>query len=310
MWFSPIFERFVEKSPVTVIVRALMEVVLAESKLDDLFENRAQTGYTRELLFSTLVKMMTQVVCSVRQSIGAVYKAMSEEIGVSKSAVYDKLNRLEPNVSKALVKSTAIDLATIIHQLGAARPDLLPGYRVLILDGNLLTNLPETDAPSILVATLYRKRWTVETLFQVATENFNCVIKTLGYPRAALFSFCMALVAYNLFSTLKAVLASVHGSDCLEQLSYYYLADEFEGTYRGMMIALPSEQWRNLQSKSLTQLSSLLQNWAAQVNLKAFTATKRKPKQKKLKPPYDPAHPHVSTARLLAQNKKSRASPN
>ena len=113
-----------------------------------------------------------------------------------------------------------------------------------------------------------------------------------------------------MFSTLKAVLASVHGRDYLEQLSYYYLADELEGTYRGMMIALPSEQWRNLQSTSLTQLSSLLQNWAAQVNLKAFTSTKRKPKQKKLKPPYDPAHPHVSTARLLAQKKKSRASPN
>ncbi len=47
--------------------------------------------------------------------IGAVYKAMSAEIGVSKTAVYDKLNRLEPSVSKALVKSTALDLATIIH---------------------------------------------------------------------------------------------------------------------------------------------------------------------------------------------------
>ncbi len=66
MWLSPIFERFVEKSPVTVIVRTLMEVVLAESKLDELFEKTAQTGYTRDLLFSTLVKMMIQVVCSVR----------------------------------------------------------------------------------------------------------------------------------------------------------------------------------------------------------------------------------------------------
>ena len=144
MWFNPIFERFVlkdtashiKKSPVTVILRALMEVVLAESKLDDLFENTAQIGYTRELLFSTLVKMMTQVVCSVRQSIGAVYKAMSEEIGVSKSAVYDKLNRLEPNVSKAVVKSTALELAAIIDQLGATGPELLPGYRMKILDGN------------------------------------------------------------------------------------------------------------------------------------------------------------------------------
>ena len=105
------------------MLRGMMEVVLASEKLDRLFEITAQTGYTRELLFSTLVSMMTQVVCSVRQSIGAVYKAMSEEIGVSKTAVYDKLNRLEPNVSKALVKSTALDLATIIHQLGGEQPE-------------------------------------------------------------------------------------------------------------------------------------------------------------------------------------------
>ena len=67
-----------------------MEVVLSSSKLDELFEKTAQTGYTKELLFSTLVKMMTQVVCSVRQSIGAVYKGMADELWVSKSAVYGK----------------------------------------------------------------------------------------------------------------------------------------------------------------------------------------------------------------------------
>jgi hypothetical protein len=66
MWLSPIFERFVEKSPVTIIVRAMMEVILATEKLDELFSQTAQTGYTRELLFSTLVNMMTQVVCSMR----------------------------------------------------------------------------------------------------------------------------------------------------------------------------------------------------------------------------------------------------
>ncbi len=113
MWFSPIFERFVKKSPVTVIVRALMEVVLVPSKLDELFAQTAQTGYTKEILFSTLVKMMTQVVCSVRQSIGSVYKATSEEIGVSKTAVYDKLNRLEPCVSQALVRYTLIFMARL-----------------------------------------------------------------------------------------------------------------------------------------------------------------------------------------------------
>ena len=458
MWFSPIFERFVDKSPVTVILRGLMEVVLAPSKLDELFEQTVQTGYTRELLFSNLVQMMTQVVCSVRQSMGSVYKAMSAEIGVSKTAVYDKLNRLEPCVSQALVRYSAREITTILEEVGGQRPELLPGYRIKILDGNglgatehrlsvllntgagalpgkslavldpdlglaidifpcedghaqerallpevletvaagdlwigdrnfcttgfilgieskqafflirqhqnlpwtaeselvwvghtdggevfeqigvvsyegkscrcrrivvqleqatrdgeteiaLLTNLPETDAPSELVAQLYRKRWKVETLFQVATENFHCEIKTLGYPRAALFSFCMALVAYNLVSTLKGVLAGVHGSDCHEKLSYYYLAEELDATYQGMMIALPPEDWSDLGTMSLPQFSSLLQDWGQSVNLKAFTSSPRKPKKKKPKPPYDPRHPHVSTARLLAEKKKSRGSP-
>ncbi len=121
----------------------------------------------------------------------------------------------------------------------------------------------------------------------------------------------MALVAYNLFSTLKGVLASVHGSDCREKLSYYYLAEELDATYQGMMIALPPEEdWQNLTTMSLSQFSSRLQDWGRFVNLKAFTSTPRKPKKKKPKPPYDPAHPHVSTARLLAQKKMSRASPN
>ena len=43
-----------------------MEVALDSEKLDELFEQTAQTGYTKELFFSNLVKMMSLVVCSVR----------------------------------------------------------------------------------------------------------------------------------------------------------------------------------------------------------------------------------------------------
>ncbi|MDJ0592591.1 MAG: hypothetical protein QNJ72_21800 [Pleurocapsa sp. MO_226.B13] len=135
-------------------------------------------------------------------------------------------------------------------------------------------------------------------------------LRLWAIKRAALFSFSMALVAYNLVSTLKGILASVHGTDFLDKLSYYYLADELQGTYRGMMIALPPEEWSNFGQMSLTQLSSMLQDWARLVKLEAFTSATRKPKKKKPKPPYEPRHPHVSTARLLAQKKKSRASPN
>ncbi len=55
---------------------------------------------------------------------------MSAEIGVSKTAVYDKLNRLEPNVSQALVRYSAREMTTIIEQVGGQMPELLPGYRI------------------------------------------------------------------------------------------------------------------------------------------------------------------------------------
>ena len=75
----------------------------------------------------------------------------------------------------------------------------------------IFTYLPPDVATPAVVAELYRGRRSVENLFQTVTENYQCEIQTLGYPKAALFSFCLALVTYNILATVRAVLASVHG---------------------------------------------------------------------------------------------------
>ncbi len=75
----------------------------------------------------------------------------------------------------------------------------------------VLTNLPP-QVHAVKTSQLYLERWSVERLFQVVTEEFHCEIKTLCYPRAALFVFAMALLAYNLFSAVKAALRTVHGA--------------------------------------------------------------------------------------------------
>ena len=54
-----IFERFVEESPISVMVRGLMEQVLAPEKINQIFETNAQTQYTRELLFSSVVDLLS-----------------------------------------------------------------------------------------------------------------------------------------------------------------------------------------------------------------------------------------------------------
>jgi len=149
---------------------------------------------------------------------------------------------------------------------------------------------------------LYRERWQVEGLFLSVTQNFDGEIKTLAYPQAALFSFTLALMAYNILATLKAALASVHGVGKIEAaLSDFYVVDEVQGTYRGMMIAIPPPFWQGFAKMPVDELADFLQDLAAKVNLKRFLkAPPQKKKKKKPSPKYDPKHPHVSTAKLLS----------
>ena len=171
----------------------------------------------------------------------------------------------------------------------------------------ILTNLPQTDANAAKVAELYRSRWRLETLFQTGTENFNGEIQTLAYPKAALFSFSMALVTYNILATLRAALGSVHGVSKIEAgLSDFYLVDEIQATYRGMMIAIPSPDWQPYGTISLTQMAQMLQQLAAKVNLKRFLKTPRGAKKKRSPLIVDRKHRHISTARLLEAHQTAR----
>ncbi|MGI8503485.1 MAG: IS4/IS5 family transposase, partial [Hassallia sp.] len=174
----------------------------------------------------------------------------------------------------------------------------------------ILTNLPSEVAGAFLIAQLYRKRWKLETLFQVLTENLCCEINTLGYPKAALFTFCIAIVAYNVLSVVKAALRSVHGTEKIEtEISSYYLADEIKGTYRGMMIAIPPEEWHVFQNMTFIELSQILQHLAGKVKLRAFRRHPRGPKKPLPKRTYLKNKPHVSTAKILNQKKLENNTP-
>ena len=146
----------------------------------------------------------------------------------------------------------------------------------------ILTNLSSTVTTASTIAQTYRHRWSIETLFQVLTDIFNCQIKTLAYPKAALFAFCVALVSYNILSVVLAALRSVHGIQRIEQdISSYYLADEISGTYRGMMIAIPPKEWEVFNQINLINLTKILNNLAAKVNLAAFLSHPRSTKKTK-----------------------------
>ena len=69
MIFSDVFERFIEDSPITVMVQAILENALPPATVDQLFEDYAEQQYTRALLFSGVVDLMSLVVCGIRPSI-------------------------------------------------------------------------------------------------------------------------------------------------------------------------------------------------------------------------------------------------
>jgi hypothetical protein len=60
--FSKILQRFIERSPVPVMVQIVLERVFSPAKLNALFDRTAVEQYTRELLFSTVFDLMNLVV--------------------------------------------------------------------------------------------------------------------------------------------------------------------------------------------------------------------------------------------------------
>jgi hypothetical protein len=171
----------------------------------------------------------------------------------------------------------------------------------------LVTNLPVEVADAAKVADLYLRRWKIEGAFHELTMALNCEVNTLGYPKAALFGFCVAVVAYNVSAVLKAALRAVHGEKRVqEEVSGYYLALEWAVVYAGMMIALPAEQWGVFGPMSSQELATYLRDWARKINMeKIKKAPPRKPTKEKTKRIKDKS-PHLSTARLLDQAKKKR----
>jgi hypothetical protein len=164
----------------------------------------------------------------------------------------------------------------------------------------ILTNLSPQVADTACIAQLDRNRWSVETLFQTVTDNLNGEIQTLAYPKAALFSLAMAFATYNILATIRAALGRVHGTGKIEAgLSDYYLVDEIQGLYQGMMICIPPPHWQVFHTFSIEEMGSVLQHCAHHVNLKRFLKAPRG--EKKKRPPLivNSKHRHVSTARCL-----------
>lgn len=138
MLLGKVFERFAKKSPVTVMLRGVLEHALPKGRIDELFREHARQQREDELLFSSVVDVLSLAVAGMRKSVNAAYQACAEDFTVSVHSLYNKLQGAEPQVAQALVRESAARLEPVIRAMKATSPPLLEGYRVKILDGKHL----------------------------------------------------------------------------------------------------------------------------------------------------------------------------
>lgn len=457
MAFCEMIETFSRQSPITVMARAALENALADERLNKIFDETAQRQYCRELTLAACARLMAMVVARIRPSVNSAFEAAKEDVCVSITSVYNKLQGIESAVSERLVRDTANRMSAVIDELQARIEGPLPGRDVRIVDGNhlagtehrieelrplgaaalpgqsicildpqrkliedlvacedghanerslisqlltrvrskqcwiadsaystmdfmfgiagrkahfivrqhggllgerigrrkkigrvetgtvyeqmlrithrngrsmevrrvtiqldkptakgeaevhLLTNLPKSVSAR-QAAQAYRGRWRIETAFQEVTTTLRCELNTLGYPAAALFGFCIALVIYNALSVVQASLrASQTAKRKIERnLSLYAITDEIAGVWRGMEIAVPASVWPDLYAGlSPKPLATKLKALARQADLKRFTTYKWTPKRKRPKRISGNRGNHVSTRRILDKRVKT-----
>jgi hypothetical protein len=169
---------------------------------------------------------------------------------------------------------------------------------------HVLTNLPERIAGAAKVAELYRQRWTIEGRFYEVTQTLDCEPNTLGYPKAALFAFCLALVASNAVALLKASLRAVHDTKEVAEMSHYYMALEVRQTYIGMLVALPPRRWLIFSKLPAADLAALLREVAGHAEPARYRKARRGPKKPAAAKGRYNNGGHVSTHKLLEKRKE------
>lgn len=108
---------------------------------------------------------------------------------------------------------------------------------------------------------------------------------------------------------VKGALRAVHGADQINrEVSGYHWASEIAGMKEGMMVALPAEDWQVFRTLTAEQLVELLRELAGNVRLARFRKAHRGPKKPAIQRKHNKKHPHVATAKLLAERQRKKQS--
>jgi hypothetical protein len=175
----------------------------------------------------------------------------------------------------------------------------------------LLTNLAPEAMDAGTIARLYRRRWSIECLFQRLEAVLHSEVASLGRPRAALLACGVAVLAHNVLAVLQAAVAACHAATVADaaDVSLYYLADEVRAHYAGMLVAVEPQAWDAYERLDAVALAQALLDIATHVQPTQLRRHRRaaKPAAKKDYVSHREASRHVATARVLARGRLDRS---
>ena len=430
MSMDALFQRLITLRPLAVLTRFIMQWVLND-ELDDVFEEHRSRQYSRDILFSQLARTIAEVVLGFAKSPHQAYKKHRKQLQASSTAFYEKLKRVEPQVSEAMVRHSYRKARLLQQSLGMDGNEPIDGYHCRMLDGNhlqktehrigelrslasaplpgtvvatlelksrlldnaylledahaqessvldrliediaardlmvadrhfcivefllnlaarqagfvirqhgrlkgellgkcrkigpvetgvvyeqqmrigktkdrsgltvrritielkeptrdgdleihILSNVPSSEATACQLAELYRRRWAIEHAFYVLTMTLTSEVKSLGNPLAALFVFCMAMVAYNCSRVLTASLTAAHGEEAVEELSEYSMSHEIAYSTDGLLAVFTEDEWNSQIPNSPGEHAKFLIDVAGHVDLERHRKSRRGPKKK------------------------------
>lgn len=128
-------QRFIFLRPLAVMVRCITQEILDDG-LDTVFEENRQRQYQREMLFSQLAITVADVVLGFETSPHQAYKTHREDLRVSATCFYDKLNRVETSVSESMVRYAYEKAKVMQENLGFVGNEPVQGYHARAIDGN------------------------------------------------------------------------------------------------------------------------------------------------------------------------------
>jgi hypothetical protein len=454
--FAEIIKRFARKAPAAILFRSLFARVYSPEQLDKVFHDYRERQVEGELLFSTLIRLLTPVVSGAMPAVHASYQELEEEMNVSYQAIYDKLQGVEPQVSAALLRIPTLELAAVRKEAKALKPDPVRGYHCYIIDGkrldgtehrlkamrrlksaplpgtvlalldtrlemfvnvacdpdayacerkvvlplledleagalyladrnfcdgplierflrgnaffilrhhgrsprwrkgpgsrqvkvgqdvrgstvleqevevqlpdgswyplrritvrlveptrdgdrelHVLSNLPARIS-AVAITDGYAGRWTIESCLGHVAQALNAEINTLAYPQAALLCFCLALVLFNMLSTLQALLLRFSRGSDKPQLSYYYLALEIAGARLGMEIVIQAAEWDRYARMSAAEFVRFAEGVVCNANLRKYRKHPRGPKRPQPRRLSGKGRSHVSAHRIIEAGK-------